>query len=140
MIIANFITINNSSHRFPPSTLNLNRLIHPTFHLQHFTTKIMKTTLIQLMMLQIMLTISMMKKILNDHDYSLTNMDSTRNAIASTFRSFCCEHFVFGKCLKKDSTCNCDKQRYYLDLAKSRGRIGSIASQQCLYQLSILCK
>ena len=27
----------------------------------------------------------------------------------------------------------CDKQRYYLDLAKSRGRIGSIASQQCLY-------
>ena len=34
----------------------------------------------------------------------------------------------------------CDKQRYYLDLAKSRGRIGSIASQQCLYQLSILCK
>ena len=35
---------------------------------------------------------------------------------------------------------NCDKQRYYLDLAKSRGRIGSIASQQCLYQLSILCK
>ena len=36
--------------------------------------------------------------------------------------------------------CNCDKQRYYLDLTKSRGRIGSIASQQCLYQLSILCK
>ena len=35
---------------------------------------------------------------------------------------------------------DCDKQRYYLDLAKSRGRIGSIASQQCLYQLSILCK
>ena len=35
---------------------------------------------------------------------------------------------------------NCDKQRYYLDLAKSRGRIGSIASQQCLYELSILCK
>ena len=35
---------------------------------------------------------------------------------------------------------NCDKQRYYLDLAKSRGRIGSIASQQCHYQLSILCK
>ena len=35
---------------------------------------------------------------------------------------------------------HCDKQRYYLDLAKSRGRIGSIASQQCLYQLSILCK
>ena len=35
---------------------------------------------------------------------------------------------------------SCDKQRYYLDLAKSRGRIGSIASQQCLYQLSILCK
>ena len=34
----------------------------------------------------------------------------------------------------------CDKQRYYLDLAKSRGRIGSIANQQCLYQLSILCK
>ena len=34
----------------------------------------------------------------------------------------------------------CDKQRYYLDLAKSRGRIGSFASQQCLYQLSILCK
>ena len=34
----------------------------------------------------------------------------------------------------------CDKQRYYLDLAKSRGRIGSIASEQCLYQLSILCK
>ena len=34
----------------------------------------------------------------------------------------------------------CDKQRYYLDLAKSRGRIGLIASQQCLYQLSILCK
>ena len=34
----------------------------------------------------------------------------------------------------------CDKQRYYLDLLKSRGRIGSIASQQCLYQLSILCK
>ena len=34
----------------------------------------------------------------------------------------------------------CDKQRYYLDLAKSRGRIGSIAGQQCLYQLSILCK
>ena len=34
----------------------------------------------------------------------------------------------------------CDKQRYYLDLAKSRGRIGSIAIQQCLYQLSILCK
>ena len=33
----------------------------------------------------------------------------------------------------------CDKQRYYLDLAKSRGRIGSIAGQQCLYQLSILC-
>ena len=32
----------------------------------------------------------------------------------------------------------CDKQRYYLDLAKSRSRIGSIASQQCLYQLSIL--
>ena len=30
----------------------------------------------------------------------------------------------------------CYKQRYYLDLAKSRGRIGSIASQQCLYQLS----
>ena len=37
-------------------------------------------------------------------------------------------------------SCMCDKQRYYLDLAKSRGRIGSIASQQCLYQLSILCK
>ena len=34
---------------------------------------------------------------------------------------------------------NYDKQRYYLDLAKSRGRIGSIAGQQCLYQLSILC-
>ena len=34
----------------------------------------------------------------------------------------------------------CNKQRYYLDLAKSRGRIGLIASQQCLYQLSILCK
>ena len=34
---------------------------------------------------------------------------------------------------------SCDKQRYYLDLTKSRGRIGSIASQQCLYQLSILC-
>ena len=34
----------------------------------------------------------------------------------------------------------CEKQKYYLDLAKSRGRIGSIASQQCLYQLSILCK
>ena len=28
---------------------------------------------------------------------------------------------------------NCDKQRYNLDFAKSRGRIGSIASQQCLY-------
>ena len=27
----------------------------------------------------------------------------------------------------------------YLDLAKSRGRIGSIADQQCLYQLPILC-
>ena len=35
-------------------------------------------------------------------------MDSTRNAIASTFRGFCCEHFVFGKCFKKDSTCNFD--------------------------------
>ena len=34
---------------------------------------------------------------------------------------------------------NSDKQRYYLDSAKSRGRIGSIASQQRLYQLSILC-
>ena len=33
----------------------------------------------------------------------------------------------------------CDKQRYYLDLAKSRRRIGSIAVQECLYQLSILC-
>ena len=33
----------------------------------------------------------------------------------------------------------CHKQRYYLDLAKLRGRIGSIADQQCLYQLSILC-
>ena len=30
-------------------------------------------------------------------------------------------------------------RRYYLDLAKSRGRIGSIAGQQCLYQLYILC-
>ena len=48
-------------------------------------------------------------QIANDlHDYSLTNMDSTRNAIASIFRGFCCEHFVFGKCLKKDSTCNFD--------------------------------
>ena len=47
-------------------------------------------------------------QIVNDHDYSLTNMDSTRNAIASTFRGFCCEHFVFGKCFKKDSTCNFD--------------------------------
>ena len=36
-------------------------------------------------------------------------------------------------------TSYCDKQRYYLDLAKSRGRIGSIASRQYLYQLSILC-
>ena len=34
----------------------------------------------------------------------------------------------------------CDKQRYYLDLAKSRLRIGSIAVEECLYQLSILCK
>ena len=33
----------------------------------------------------------------------------------------------------------CDKQRYYRDLAKSRGRIGSLAGQQCLYQLYILC-
>ena len=33
----------------------------------------------------------------------------------------------------------CDKQRHYLDLAKSRGRIGSIAGPQCLYQLYILC-
>ena len=46
-------------------------------------------------------------QIVNDlHDYSLTNMDSIRNAIASFFRGFCCEHFVFGKCLK--TTCNFD--------------------------------
>ena len=42
--------------------------------------------------------------------------------------------------LVPDMRDDCDKQRYYLDLAKSRGRIGSIAGQQCLYQLSILCK
>ena len=41
---------------------------------------------------------------------------------------------------RRAQRCRCDKQRYYLDLAKSRDRIGSIASQQCLYQLSILCK
>ena len=45
-----------------------------------------------------------------------------------------------GKLSQRKSLQFCDKQRYYLDLAKSRGRIGSIASQQCLYQLSILCK
>ena len=43
------------------------KLIDLTFHLQHFTSKIMKTTiitLVQLMMLQIMMRTSMMKKIL----------------------------------------------------------------------------
>ena len=46
---------------------------------------------------------------------------------------------LIGVCVRMEDD-SCDKQRYYLDLAKSRGRIGSIASQQCLYQLSILCK
>ena len=41
-------------------------------------------------------------------DFTFTNMDTTRNAIASTFRGFCCELFVFGKCMKKESTCNFD--------------------------------
>ena len=41
--------------------------------------------------------------------------------------------------IKKEKTIKCDKQRYYLDLAKSRGRIGPIAGQQCLYQLYIFC-
>ena len=41
-------------------------------------------------------------------DCTLTNLDTTRNAIASTFRGFCCEQFVFGKCMKKESTCNFD--------------------------------
>ena len=41
-------------------------------------------------------------------DFTLTNLDATRNAIASTFRGFCCELFVFSKCMKKESTCNFD--------------------------------
>ena len=34
--------------------------------------------------------------------YSLTSIERSQNAIASTFRGFCCDHFVFGKCTKKD--------------------------------------
>ena len=59
-------------------------------------------------------------------DYTLTNLDTTCNAIASTFRGFCCELFVFGKCMKKESTFNFDHstkgqencQHSFLPLAK----------------------
>ena len=34
--------------------------------------------------------------------YSLSNIERSQNAIASTFRGFCCDHFVFGRCTKKD--------------------------------------